>query len=150
MPDSTVESPSRTRGLRRGGIQQHIKHKLQSLNTLLEHGLQAQGQEKQAEVLKDQAYEMALRQGYEILHDLRAPGKKEWNQLQQRSISWGIAADKILKGVESSGLTLSIPSALLDKFMLAVQFKPIGDTKTSIGSPTTSQTDQQVTSENKG
>jgi hypothetical protein len=150
MPDLTAEKPSRTRGLRRGGIQQNIAKRLQSITSLLDHGLQAQGQEKQAEVLKDQAYEMALRQGYEILHDLRAPGKKSWGELQQRSISWGIAADKILKGVESSGITLTLPAALLDKFMLAVQIKPLGDTNKSISNTTTLVVDQQVTPTKEG
>ena len=112
-----------------------------------ELALDLQDREKQADHLRADAYQFGRVFGNKIRLKLR---DNEEKGLRELVWSWGVSVDKVLGGVESSGLTLSIPAALLDKFMLAVQIKPAGDTKTSIGSPTTSPTDQQVTSENKG
>ena len=103
--------------------------------------------EKQADNLRRDAYQFGRIIGNSIRLKLR---DNEEKGLRELVWSWGVSVDKVLGGVESSGLTLAIPAALLDKFMLAVQLKPANDTKTSIGTTTTSVTDQQVTSEKIG
>ena len=79
-----------------------------------------------ADHLRADAYQFGRVFGNKIRLKLR---DNEEKGLRELVWSWGVSVDKVLGGVESSGLTLSIPSALLDKFMLAVQIKPTDTTK---------------------
>ena len=79
----------------------------------LDHG-------KQATHVRNDAYRFARLLGRNILRALRADNQKG---LRDIVIQWGIAADKVLQHAESEGLSLFVPSALLDKLMLAVQIK---------------------------
>ena len=79
----------------------------------LDHG-------KQATHVRNDAYRFARLLGRNILRALRADNQKG---LRDIVIQWGIAADKVLQHAESEGLSLFVPSALLDKLMLAVTIK---------------------------
>ena len=72
---------------------------------------------KQATSLKGDAYRIAKLVGRNILLSLRDNDQKA---IAQQVLSFGICADKVLKTAESSGLTLTVPAQLLEKFMAAV------------------------------
>ena len=72
---------------------------------------------KQATSLKADAYRIAKLVGRNILLSLRDDNQKA---IAQQVLSFGICADKVLKTAESSGLTLTVPAQLIEKFMAAV------------------------------
>ena len=78
-----------------------------------------QPREKQAEDLRQGAYHLAKRCELKLHRDLDIDAKNLWDTVR----AWGTAADKILQVAESEGLSLFVPSALLDKLMLAVTIK---------------------------
>ena len=92
----------------------------------LDHG-------KQAAHVRNDAYRFARLLGRNILRALRADNQKG---LRDIVIEWGIAADKVLQHAESEGLSLFVPSALLDKLMLAVTIKRTDPTPPPIVAPT--------------
>lgn len=95
--------------------------------------LVTQPKEKHNEVLLLQAYELAVRQGYDLIVDLSKSGKKNFNEIRNRMISWGVAADKILQRDQESGLTIRIPSALVGRLsgVLALKLEPVQSVNTS-------------------
>lgn len=99
-----------------------IKRRLRAIPipTLTELNLALKDREKQADSIRHDAYTVAKLIGRDILIALRAQNKIG---LKESVISWGISADKVLQGVDSSGLDLHVPAQLLDKFMLAIQLK---------------------------
>ena len=78
--------------------------------------------DKQAESVRQQAYTISKLLGRNILTALRDNDKQG---MKESVISFGICADKVLSGVESSGIDLHIPAALIDKFALALNVKPV-------------------------
>lgn len=78
---------------------------------------------KQASSVRQDAYRFARLIGRNILIALRDDNKIG---LKDSVIQWGISADKVLTGTESAGLTLTVPLALVDKLVLALQIKAQG------------------------
>ena len=85
--------------------------------------LELKDREKQAESIRTDAYKLSKLLGRNILVALRSNDKIAWKDLV---IPWGIASDKLLQGTESTGLELHVPSALVDKFVLALNVKQSG------------------------
>ena len=83
--------------------------------------LKQQDRNKQADSLRTDAYTIGRLLGRNILQALRDDNK---TGMKENVISFGICADKVLSGVESSGIDLHIPAALIDKFALALNLKP--------------------------
>ncbi len=79
--------------------------------------LLSQPREKQAEDLRQGAYYIAKRCELKLHSALDNDAKNLWDDIR----AWGTAADKVLLGVEGSGLSLFVPAALLDKFALALR-----------------------------
>lgn len=83
--------------------------------------LTLQDRDKQASHLRNDSYRMARLFGRSIFQSLRDENK---TGLREMVVNFGIATDKVLGGVESSGLTLTVPASIIDKLMIAVQTKP--------------------------
>ena len=87
----------------------------------------AQPKEKHNQVLLLQAYELAVRQGYDLIVDLSKSGKKNFNEIRNRMISWGVAADKVLQRDQDGGMTIRIPTALAGRIsgVIALKVEPV-------------------------
>ena len=82
--------------------------------------LNEQSREKQAEYVRTNAYQLCQLFGRDLFKAFRDNNK---TGIKEQVISYGILADKLLSGVESSGIDLHIPAALIDKFALALNVK---------------------------
>ena len=111
MPHLAVQKPPRT-----------IKRRTRTVPVpcLTELNLDLTDREKQATNIRQDAYKMARLFGRSIFQSLRDENK---TGLREMVVNFGIASDKVLGGAESSGLVLTVPGALMDKFMLAVNIK---------------------------
>ena len=76
---------------------------------------------KQADSIRHDSYTISRLLGRNILQALRDDNK---TGMKENVISFGICADKVLSGVESSGIDLHVPAALVDKIVLALNVKP--------------------------
>ena len=76
--------------------------------------------EKQADLLKHDAYQFARLLGRDIRIKLRDNNEKGLRELVW---SWGVAADKVLGSAEVAGLSLFVPAQLLDKLVLGINIK---------------------------
>lgn len=88
--------------------------------TVQELHLDEQDPNKQASSVRHDAYKLSKLAGRDILqamHDNIKIGLKDL------FIMYGIAADKVLSGTESAGLTLCVPLQLVEKLVIAVQSK---------------------------
>ena len=81
-----------------------------------------QDRNKQAEYVRKDAYTISRLLGKNILTALRDNDKQG---MKENVISFGICADKVLSGVENSGIDLHVPAALVDKIVLALNVKQI-------------------------
>ena len=110
-----------------GGKKPGRKPKPLPLNvpTIQDLSLTEQSHEKQADLLKHDAYQFARLLGRDIRIKLRDNNEKGLRELVW---SWGVAADKVLQRAETAGLSLFVPAQLLEKFMLAVNIKPASPT----------------------
>ena len=96
--------------------------------------------EKQADTLKHDAYQFARLLGRDIRIKLRDNNEKGLRELVW---SWGVAADKVLGSAEVAGLSLFVPTQLLDKLVLGINIKaqtpqPVGKTPIHKDSQSTS------------
>ena len=94
--------------------------------------LPEQSHEKQADILKHDAYQFARLLGRDIRIKLRDNNEKGLRELVW---SWGVAADKVLGSAEVEGLRLFVPTQLLDKLVLGINIKP-SDTPKVVITPT--------------
>ena len=83
----------------------------------VDEALLAQSREKQADDLRQGAYYIAKRCELRLHRDLDIDAKNLWDSIR----AWGTAADKVLMVAEASGLSLHVPSILLEKFFQAIQ-----------------------------
>lgn len=86
--------------------------------TLTDLQLHLQDRGKQADSVRHDAYQLSKLFGRDILIALRDENKIG---MKDRAIQWGIAADKVLGGTETTGLSLHVPTQLLDKLALALR-----------------------------
>ena len=112
MPSPAIPMPSRSPKRRVRAI---YVPPLSALN------LSEKDRNKQAESIRHDSYTISRLLGRNILQALRDDNK---TGMKESVISFGICADKVLSGVESSGIDLHIPAALIDKFALALNVKP--------------------------
>lgn len=84
--------------------------------------LAKQPREKQGELLRIQAFRMSLYEGESLLSDMIRPGKKDWNQLRNRKISWGISVDKVLNSLDNAEeIRIKLPAQLQEGVRLMMQ-----------------------------
>ena len=79
--------------------------------------LQEPNRDKQAANLRYDAYQFGRLLGNKIRIKLRDNDEKGLRELVW---SWGVSVDKVLGGAEASGLQLVVPTALLEKLVLAL------------------------------
>ena len=89
--------------------------------TIQDLALSEPSHEKQADLLKHDAYQFARLLGRDIRIKLRDNNEKGLRELVW---SWGVAADKVLGSAEVEGLRLFMPKQLLDKLVLGINIKP--------------------------
>ena len=108
------------------------KDKPLHIPSLAELNLTEQSREKQADSIRQQAYTISRLLGRDILIALRDNNK---TGIKDSVICYGIASDKVLSGVESSGIDLHVPAALMDKFALAINLKQTAPSVRTIPTP---------------
>ena len=94
-----------------------------SIPSLTSLDLHEPNREKQASNLRQDAYQIAKLINRDIRIKLRTNTEKG---LRELIWSCGVMMDKVLGGVESVGLTLHVPSILLDKLLVAVNMRHSG------------------------
>lgn len=90
--------------------------------SLPELSLAEQDRSKQAEHVRTDAYKLSRLFNRDLLDSIR---RKDKIGMKDKVISWGIASDKVLQGVESSGIELHVPAALIERFTLALNVKQV-------------------------
>lgn len=81
---------------------------------------------KQATVLRSQAYKLAFVEGESIFAALQRSGKKNYHELRNRMVSWGICADKVLHGAQDQPTTVNQVNLLFGAVAPALQRAILG------------------------
>ena len=84
--------------------------------------LSEQDRNTQANSIRTDAYQLSRLFNRDLLDSIR---RKDKIGMKDKVISWGIASDKVLQGVESSGIELHVPAALIERFTLALNVKQV-------------------------